>query len=228
MFYENISLFITSEPSDSDISSRHRILQRLLENKEGWPIDKLVKSLNISRTAVQNHCQTLEKDGLIKKNSRAKTLGRPSVNYALTDKGIAYFPKQYSLFSVSLLKELQNELDSDLLIGLMQKLGKKVAAQYRPHLIGLNEEERLNSLLELMQELGFYADWVSRPEAQAIDINARNCIFHDLVQQVQEVCVFDQTLIAELVDKQVGLRSCMAKGDDVCCFSVRSANNESS
>ena len=64
---------------DSVTSYRHQILQHLLENKEGMHIDELTKCLNISRTAVQNYFLMLEKEGLIKKHNRFKTLGRPSI-----------------------------------------------------------------------------------------------------------------------------------------------------
>ncbi len=83
----------TSDLSGSVTISRHQILQRLLENKQGMSIDELSKHLNISRTAVQNHFLVLEKQGLIRKHSRYKTMGRPSVSYVLTDKGTAHFPK---------------------------------------------------------------------------------------------------------------------------------------
>lgn len=214
-----------SESSGPLTSSRHRILRQLLENKAGWSIDQLAKFLSISRTAAQNHCLALEKEGLIKKNSRVKTLGRPSILYALTDKGTAYFPKKYALFSEVLLKDLQNIMSPDQFIGYMRKLGKKVADQYRPRFGGLNEEERLNALFALMQELGFHADWVKPPEAQVAEIIARNCIFHDLAQKLPEVCAFDQTLMAELADKKVELCSCMAKGDEACCFRMHLDNS---
>ncbi|PKM09982.1 MAG: ArsR family transcriptional regulator [Gammaproteobacteria bacterium HGW-Gammaproteobacteria-3] len=198
--------------------NRHRILRQLLENKEGWSINKLALYLNVSRTAAQNHCQTLEKEGLIKKNSRLKTLGRPSVTYVLTDKGIAYFPKKYALFSVIVLRDLKNEMGSEGFIGYMQKLGKRVADQYRAYFTGLNEEERVKNLLTLMQELGFYPRLLQNTEIQAMEISVHNCIYHEIAQEIEEVCAFDQTLMAELANKEVELRSCMSKGDEVCCF----------
>lgn len=218
MLEESMKLPMADALPGSTLPNRHRILRQLLENKEGWSINKLAQYLNISRTAAQNHCLTLEKEGLIKKNSRLKTLGRPSLTYVLTDKGVAYFPKKYALFSVIVLKELKNEMSSDRLIVYMQKLGKTVADQYRSRFVGLNEEERLKNLLALMHELGFYPRLLQSTETQAIEINVHNCIYHEIAQEIDEVCAFDQTLMAELADKEVDLRSCMSKGDEVCCF----------
>ena len=47
-------------------------------------IDELAKNLNISRTALPNHFLMLEKESLIKRQTRLKTLGRPSIIYVLT------------------------------------------------------------------------------------------------------------------------------------------------
>ena len=66
---------------------------------------------------------------------------------------MAYFPKRYALFSEMLLRELKNEMDSDQLIGYMQKLGKKLANQYRSLFEGRSEEEQINIMVELMEEL---------------------------------------------------------------------------
>jgi len=82
-----------------EISSRqNQILKLLLENRKGLCIDNVADALDISRTAVQKHFAALENEGYIKKKTLNKTAGRPVTVYALTDKGINYFPKQYAWF----------------------------------------------------------------------------------------------------------------------------------
>ncbi|MGR8979290.1 MAG: helix-turn-helix transcriptional regulator [Gammaproteobacteria bacterium] len=221
MLDQGIATFNYPDRQDSAASYRHLILKKLLENKHGAPVDELAKYLNISRTAVQKHFLMLEKEGLIKKYNRIKTLGRPSIGYILTDKGMAYFPKSYDLFSECLMAQLKNEMSSEQLYGYLRKLGKIMADQYRSRFIGLNEEDRLKTLMALMQELGFYPHVQQNSETRETEINAYNCVYHQIAQTTDEICVLDQTLVEELMNRKVVLRSCMAKGDGACCFSLR-------
>ncbi|MEQ1527987.1 MAG: HTH domain-containing protein [Methylococcales bacterium] len=209
-------------------SLRQQILQQLLEHRAGQAIEELSKHLGISRTAVQKHFLVLEKQGLIKKHNRVKTLGRPCIIYVLTEQGIAYFPKRYAMFSEVLLQELKNELGSEQLSKYMQKLGKKLASQYQLRFAGQNDAEQNLTLLALLQELGFYADLEIDAAAQTVDINAHNCIYHDVAQQFHEVCSLDQAFVAELLNKPTELQSCMAKGGGVCCFRICSEKGRNS
>jgi DeoR family transcriptional regulator, suf operon transcriptional repressor len=199
-------------------SNRHQILQHLLENRNGMHIDELSNLLNISRTAVQNHFTILEMQGLIKKHSHFKTLGRPSIKYVLTDNGIGYFPKRYAYFTEVLLLEIKNDMGSDRLATYLQKMGITMADRYRSRFEGLSEDESINTLLKLFQELGFYPILHQGLGKSMIELTAHNCIYHDLAQKFQEICILDQTLIQELLGKQVELRSCMVKGENACCF----------
>ncbi len=200
------------------IPFRQQILQQLLENKNGLNIEELTRYLKISRAAVQQHFSILEREGLIAKHKRIKTLGRPSMNYVLTREGLAYFPKRYNLLTELVLGELNKDLTSAQVTAFMQKLGKKLADQYRPRVEGKNESERVDIVFDLMRELGFQVAMQRNSATQAVEINAHNCIYHDVAQQFHEICTLDQTLIAELMNKKTELRSCMAKGDGVCCF----------
>lgn len=212
---------ITGGKPDPAASSRHQILLYLLENKHGVPIDELIKHLNISRTAVQNHFLMLEKQGFIKKNNRHKTMGRPSTHYVLTEKGTTYFPKHYSLFSNLLLQELSNKMGSDQFATFMQKLGGILANQYQSRFEGLSEIKKIDTLFELMQELGFHAQLLRNTRTSTIEIYLYNCIYHDVAQQFHEVCMFDIGMVETLLDKPAELHACMTKGDGACCLRMR-------
>ena len=149
-------------------------------------------------------------------------MGRPSINYILTSKGMAYFPKRYNLLSEMVLRELSTELTPEQRTNFMQKLGKKLADQYRAQVEGKTESARRIFLFDLMQKLGFQITMKRDPASDATEIYAHNCIYHDVAQQFHEICMLDQTLIAELMDKKIELQCCMAKGDGMCCFKLNS------
>jgi DeoR family suf operon transcriptional repressor len=202
------------------ISSRqHQILEHLLANKKGLSVDELAKMLDISRTGVQQHFVVLERDGYIKKSTLNKTGGRPVTIYAITDKGNNYFPKQYAWFSTLILDDLEQEIGHERFKTYMQKLGAKLADKLRSKFEGKNLTERVSGLAEVMTDLGFQVQVDS--EAEGLQMQACNCIYHDLAQKHHEICEFDLALMSSLLNKEVEQLSCMAKGDCSCSFKIK-------
>jgi predicted ArsR family transcriptional regulator len=205
------------------ISSRqHQILEHLLENRNGLSVDELAKALDISRTGVQQHFVVLERDGYIRKSTLNKTAGRPVTIYVITDKGNNYFPKQYAWFSELMLSDMQQEIGSERFKTYMQKLGGKLADKLRGQFEGKNLTERVDQLALIMTDLGFQVKVdIEAEETERQNIQACNCIYHDLAQKHHEICEFDLALMSSLLDKEVEQLSCMAKGDCNCSFRVK-------
>jgi len=199
---------------------QHHILEQLLEHRTGLSIDTLAKALDISRAAVQQHIVGLEGDDYIKKIALNKTAGRPVVIYGITDKGINYFPKQYSWFSDLILSELRQEMSAEDFQGYMHRLGIKLANNLRSQFEGKNLNDRMDELLLIMTNLGFQVTTDFESETGKSIIRANNCIYHDLAQKHNEICAFDLALMSSLLDKEVKQLSCMAKGDCACHFRI--------
>jgi predicted ArsR family transcriptional regulator len=202
-------------------SRQRQILELLLANKEGLYIDEIARQLSISRNAVQQHIVTLEADGYLQMGELNKTAGRPVRRYVLTEAGINSFPKQYAWFSQLMLMELKNEIGSEAFLRYMQKLGENLSQRYVHRFIGKSADERRAELLNIMDELGFKTD--NNPDTsrqEQTTIKAYNCIFHDLAQKHNEICQFDIALMSSLLEKEVDLTECMAKGSGACCFKL--------
>lgn len=201
---------------------QHQILEHLLEHKNGLSVDELAKELEISRTAVQQHFVALERDGLIKKITMNKTAGRPVMLYGITDKGVNYFPKQYAWFAELILSDLQQEISPERFKGYMHRLGSRLADELQDTMTGKSLNDRIEEVTRLMNDLGFQVKTVVDSETEESELQAFNCIYHDLAQKHHEICEFDLALMSSLLDKQVEQSSCMVKGDCVCRFKVKS------
>ncbi|NOU22589.1 MAG: HTH domain-containing protein [Methyloglobulus sp.] len=204
------------------IGSRQRqILELLLEHKDGLCIDEIARALNISRNAVQQHIAVLELEGYLQVGELSKTAGRPVRSYILTEAGINSFPKQYAWFSKLMLADLKNEIGPEAFQRYMYKLGDNLSQSYKYRFTGKKLDERREELLKIMDTLGFKTG--SKADSNGSDpttIKAYNCIFHDLAQKHNEICKFDIALMTALLEKDVELTECMAKGSGVCCFKI--------
>lgn len=199
-------------------SRQQQILTLLLHQEHGLSIDELASRLEISRNAVKQHLNGLEKQQLVQEAALTSTGGRPARNYTLTEQGRNQFPKQYSWFCGLLLDELFSELSTVERERLMRNMGLKLAASLAAQFAGKSEGERSSALIELMRALGYHA--MLEAEAGGANIKAANCVYHELAQRYPEICHFDQALIETLLERKVEQTACMAKQDCNCRFKL--------
>ncbi|MGR9044490.1 MAG: helix-turn-helix transcriptional regulator [Gammaproteobacteria bacterium] len=211
------------------ISSRqHQILELLLENRNGLSIDEIANVLGISRTAVQQHFVSIENEGYIKKNTLNKTAGRPVTIYAITEKGINCFPKQYAWFSGLILNDLQEEIGPERFKSYMQKLGTQLAEKLSARFEGKSLDLRLDELASIMTELGYQVETENNSDSEDLNIRAHNCVYHDLALKHNELCDFDLALMSTLLNQEVKQLTCMAKGDCACNFQIKKLDKTTS
>jgi len=200
--------------------TQQQLLRLLLENKEGLTIDEMVKALDITRTAVYQHVNSLENGGYIEKHTLTKTGGRPGQVYVLSDQGVHLFPKQYAWFSELLLSNLKDQLGAQGLENHLRRLGENLADTLRHRLLAKTPVDQVAEIAALMQELGYEASVTSQAGDELPSITACNCVYHQLAGKYQEVCSLDLALLSSLSGRKVEHVECMVRGGRACRFKM--------
>jgi len=195
-----------------------QILELLLNKRSGLTIDAIANALRISRTAILQHFSGLQRGGCVQEGSLDKTAGRPVRSYVITEKGIKHFPKQYAWFSEIVLNRLKQQMGSEDFRGFMGQLGKDVGQGLLEKVAGKSKEARMEELVKIMQGLGYEAEALPPNEHNQLQLQARNCVYHDLAQKHEEVCEFDLALMSTLLDSEIEHLECLAKSGEVCHF----------
>lgn len=204
-------------------SRQQQIMALLLNAKAGLSVDEIGQHLDISRTAVNQHLAALEKQQLIQEaDLNVNTGGRPARIYVLTPQGLNHFPKQYAWFCNLLLSELAMEMGTEAMETLMWKMGVKLAKSLASQFSDKDPKQKLMTLVELMQDLGYQAE-LDDQDGQP-NIKASNCVYHDLARQHPALCLFDKALIGTLLGTPVIQTACMVKDDCVCAFRLMTKN----
>ena len=201
-------------------SRQDQVLALLQQYKTGLTIDDLVTRLAISRTAVNQHIVSLERDGLVRKATQQKsTGGRPGWAFTITNAGINLLPKQYSWFSELLLDTLKEEFGSQRLQTYVKKVAQSLSPQLQTQLKGKEPKDLIPEVARLLHQLGYQAQTepASTPKTLPL-LTAHNCVYHDLAIKHPEVCAFDLELLEQLVNRKVEHQECMAKGGQACRF----------
>jgi predicted ArsR family transcriptional regulator len=200
-------------PDTEPARSRDRILELLLRSEEPLGVQTLAAALGVSRNAAHQHVGALEREGLVERASAIRTKGRPSRGFRLSTAGKATFPRQYALLSKQLLAELSRRLGPADLREAMERIGETLAGSLSPQ---VDPAEAIPSIAALMRELGYESNTVEG--ADGPEIEAHNCVFHDLAMADQTICEVDLSLLRALSGKSVEHRRCMARGERSCRF----------
>lgn len=197
---------------------QEQILNLLLAAANGLSIDELAAEMQISRNAVKQHLVGLEKQQLVAEAALNSTGGRPARSYKLTEQGRNRLPKQYGWFCQLLLAELKAELGEAALRQMLGRMGANLAQSLAPQFSGKSPQAKRLALVELMQTLGYRAE-LETDDGQT-SLKAVNCVYHDLAQQIPELCEFDRVLIGTLLDSTIEQTACMAQQDCACRFRI--------
>lgn len=192
--------------------SRDRILELLLKAEEPLSVPALAGAIGISRNAAHQQVVALEREGLIERGSAIRTKGRPSQGYLLSAAGRATFPRQYALLARQLLGELARHLGPDDLHRALQRIGLSLADSLRAE---VGDEPDSAAIAGLMREVGYQS------RADGDEIEAHNCVFHDLAMADPAICEVDLALLRSLTGKEVDHRRCMALGGRSCRFAFK-------
>ena len=198
--------------------TQKQLIKLLLKDKSGLTVDKLSKSLKITRNAVRQHLAALKSDGLVAQGATQPSGGRPQQLYVLTDKGKEIFPRHYSWFAQLVIEGIKREHGAEGLSERLSEIGSSIAEQLRTQNPGLKtREQKVERLAAIMDQLGYNA-WNASAANKAPVIEADNCVFHELAIKNPEICHFDLAMMGSFTDSNVDHQECMARGGNVCRF----------
>jgi predicted ArsR family transcriptional regulator len=198
------------------------LLRALLHNKPGLTVDDLTGALKVSRNAVRQHLTALERDGVVARGRTQPSGGRPEQMYVITEKGQELFPRQYSWFSEMLIGTLHAVLGDEGAAERLAEMGRSVGIGIARRLPGTAaRHERVAAAADAMEGLGYEAKVVATDDT--LDIEAQNCVFHQLAMKYPDICKFDLALLSNATGQHVEHRTCMARGDSKCCFRFTAA-----
>lgn len=200
---------------DPSARSRDRILDLLLKSEEPVGVQAVSTALGVSRNAAHQHIMALEREGLIERSAAIRTRGRPSQGYRLSAAGKATYPRQYALLARQMLGELSRHLGPEELRSTLQRIGRSLADSLRGE-VGADPDDNIRRIAALMRELGYESRAVEGDEGR--EIEAHNCVFHDLAVADPTICEVDLALLGSLSGRRVAHRRCMARGERSCRF----------
>jgi predicted ArsR family transcriptional regulator len=203
-------------------SSTRETILKTLRTQGKCTIKDLAEAAEISPVSVRHHIANLQADNLLSVEESRKGVGRPVHLFSLSEKGAELFPGRYLRLTNRLLEELKGSLPEDKVRELFSSIASSMADRHVDELNGLPFNERLQGLLRLLSEEGFEAEIEQMDDH--ILIRELSCPYFRIGVSHPEICVIDQTFIANALSVPVERVACLLDGDSLCTFSIQTEN----
>jgi DeoR family transcriptional regulator, suf operon transcriptional repressor len=199
-------------------STKDRILQTLLR-KPKITINDIAEAVEINPISVRHHLSNLEKEGLIAADEERHGVGRPRLVYSLTEDGMERFPTKYLRLTTRLLSQMKETMPGPIVAQLFNQVAEDLADQYAADIKGLNMEERLDFVKELLAQEGFTVEWELKDGQY--EIHEISCPYYQIGIAHPEVCTVDQTLISRMLAVPANKVQCILNGGAHCTYVVQ-------
>ncbi|RPI30045.1 MAG: winged helix-turn-helix transcriptional regulator [Chloroflexota bacterium] len=206
-------------------NTRDRVLKTLLAHPR-CTINELAESVGINPISVRHHITRLQADGLVDSDEELHGVGRPRRVYFLTETGMERFPTRYMRLTIRLLEQLKETMPQPMVAKLFSQMAEEMVESYASdaQTDGLNMEERLILMQDLLSKEGFNVEWERKGEQY--HIREINCPYLHVTQSHPEVCTVDQTLISALLSVPAQKIQCVLNGDTQCTYVVTMAGQQ--
>lgn len=200
-------------------STRDRVLRTLLD-RQHCTINELAEAVEINPISIRHHITRLQADGLVDSHEERHGVGRPRRLYYLTEQGVERFPTRYVRMSNRLIGQVKQHLPQPLVEKLFVQMAQDLLSEEtdRAKLAGMNFEERLELVKELLADEGFSIEW--EKDNEAYHIREVNCPYLQLGQQHPEICAMDQTVISSVLNVPAEKVRCILNGDALCTYVI--------
>ena len=200
-------------------STKDKILQTLLRRPK-ITINELAEAVGINPISVRHHQTNLQMEGLVASDEERHGVGRPRLVYSLTEDGMEKFPTKYLRLTTRLLAQMKESMPGPMVATLFNQIAEDLASQYAADIKGLNMEERLDFVKELLAQEGFTVEW-EKKEGQ-YEIHETSCPYYQIGVAHPEVCTVDQTLISKMLAVPANKVQCILSGGAQCTYVVQS------
>jgi DeoR family transcriptional regulator, suf operon transcriptional repressor len=205
--------------------TREKILNLLRKNGQ-VAVSDLAAMLGITHIAVRHHLNALQNENLVEAREEHHGIGRPRMQYRLTETAMERNPSKYFTLTNMLLEQLKQQLPAEMVERFFTDIASQMADDLRAKLAGLPLEQRLERLVELLEQEGY----VARVESVGPDqyrLTELTCPYRKISLHHPEVCRLDESLISGALGASVAQESCLRTGSTTCTFAIAARNAES-
>ncbi|MBV9488157.1 MAG: winged helix-turn-helix transcriptional regulator [Verrucomicrobia bacterium] len=183
----------------SEIGKAQRLkIIHALKRTQGLSIAELTERMNLSYMGVKQHCEELERQGVVDTWRRPKGVGRPELVYRLTRRAQSYFPQAGQAVTIELLEASKRLYGPTAPEKLLFALFTIKAERYVTKISAHDLPGRLVALAKLREEEGFLSEATCEPVLALVD-------YHCPITELVEAFPLVRRLEKEMLERVLGV-----------------------
>jgi predicted ArsR family transcriptional regulator len=206
-------------------ATRQRILEQL-RLARGATVKDLCSLLGLTPTGVRQHLTILEQEGLVQSSELRGKVGRPAHRFTLTRRGETLFVSGYDRLANALIDEVREVFGGEGLQRVMRGVAGRLSGGHVAALESLTPEQRVQSVVELLEEDNVIADW--ERDGDSFLLHERTCPYPAIARRNSVSCALEVAEVRMLTGMDARLTSCIVRGDDHCTYRLRPIEDRAS
>jgi len=198
-------------------STREQVLQTLSIYPRSTIIE-IAGKVGINAISVRHHITNLLASGLITSEEERHGVGRPRMVFFLSENGLEHFPTSYLRLTKNILNQLKRTISPKELDEMFKEMAEHLSSEYKPLLGNLNMEQKLELLKSVLTKEGFEIQW--EKISGHFEIREISCPFFQVGKDHPEVCIFDKSIIANILSISLDRIETKKMGNALCTFIV--------
>lgn len=195
-----------------------RELIEFLRRRGTATVQDMVEFAGVTATAIRQRLTRLLEQDLIVRAAESAGRGRPTHRYSLSTAGVRTSGTNNEDLVAVLWSEVRAVEDPDVRYGLLKRIVTRLADLYRDRITGDTLDERMHSLVALMQGRNVPFEVVEPAAGQLPVLKALACPYPSLAEQDRSICSMEKMLFAEILGSKVRLQECRLDGAHHCTF----------
>ncbi|KAB2896395.1 MAG: MarR family transcriptional regulator [Dokdonella sp.] len=205
-------------------TTQQKLLRQLLVARQGATVEELCEGLGITHNAVRQHLTALIFGGFVGRGAARPTGGRPQLRYVLTATGRELFPRKYGLIATGLIDSLQRSAGKEAVRELLTQLGHELGREAASRIEAGSDDDIAATLADQLDALGYEA--VTARHDGETQIEAYNCVFHEIAKAHPDVCRFDLAFMESATGRPIEQLECLQYGGRACRFRIKPATSD--
>jgi predicted ArsR family transcriptional regulator len=193
-----------------------------LRKKQAASAEAISAELGITPNAVRQHLTNLERDGMVKSSPVRSKRGRPSLQFSLTDKADAVFPKRYGQLATMILTALEEKDGPEALDDIFERVAVRHVETIESELEKLDFDRKLERLVAWIGKAGTLAE--SEETAGGIKVTIHNCPFRNTALKFPQVCTITPHMLSKVLQTPISQLHSIHRRDPYCAFLVERPN----
>jgi len=188
----------------------------LLKARGSAGLAEIAEHLHVSKQGALRHLEALQARGLVEVSvDEHRGPGRPGHVYRLTAAAGEHFPSGHR----ELAAELVGFMDATEVERFFSERARRLEAEYRGRLAGLDFGERVRELARLTAEQGHMTELVEREDG-GIQLRHCNCPIQDVAARSGHPCRQEQDTYRRLLGAVIARSSWLGAGDTSCTYEI--------